>query len=234
MACVLLCPTFVGIDESPLAASDDAANALFSVMRATFWATGEDLLRRLVSALSDTLHRNVVLAETVTTEGAPTAALGLWIAERGRDGFRYCVLPLSAARPDERAVVRAAAESIGRGLVRSFPVRSPSGQPLGQLVVESGARRVSAIAEAALLAPLCARAGAELARLTPQKPAGGCAARLIHMCAWCKGVRDARRSWQTIEEYIRTLTDAGFSHGICPDCARQTPLTGIDASRRRQ
>lgn len=221
MACVLLCLAFVSSNESAVGA-DDGSTALFSVMRATFWATGEDLLRRLVSALSETLRRNVVLAETVTTAGTPTCALGLWIGERGRDGFRYRVVPFSAAAPDEQAIVRVASESIGRGLVRSFPVRSPSGRALGQLVVESGARRVSAIGEAALLAPLCARAGAELARLDVRPPEGGAAAHLVHMCAWCKGVLDARRSWQTIEDYIRTLTDAGFSHGICPDCARQT------------
>ena len=37
----------------------------------------------------------------------------------------------------------------------------------------------------------------------------------------CKGVRDARHSWRQVEDYIKTLTNAAFTHGICPDCAHR-------------
>jgi response regulator RpfG family c-di-GMP phosphodiesterase len=44
---------------------------------------------------------------------------------------------------------------------------------------------------------------------------------LLPICMYCKKVRDDRDYWHQIEEYIRVQTGTGFSHGICPDCARQ-------------
>lgn len=41
---------------------------------------------------------------------------------------------------------------------------------------------------------------------------------LIPICAWCQKVRDDAGSWQGIEAYVHTHTDATFSHSICPDC----------------
>jgi integral membrane sensor domain MASE1 len=43
---------------------------------------------------------------------------------------------------------------------------------------------------------------------------------LLPICAWCKRVRDDHDYWHSVEEYITARTDAQFSHGICPDCAR--------------
>ena len=42
---------------------------------------------------------------------------------------------------------------------------------------------------------------------------------LIPICALCKKVRDDRGYWRRIEEYIRSHSDATFSHGYCPECA---------------
>jgi hypothetical protein len=198
---------------------DEAQGALFAVMRATFWATGEDLLRRLVCALATALGRDFVLAESVTT---PACHLGLWIAESSSEAFRYQSVPFGASVADEAAVARAVSEIMGGATLGAFPVRSPSGRPLGQLLSVVGPRRASAIGEAALLSPQAARAGPELARLRPAQREPGEATALVHMCAWCKGVRDTRRSWHTIEEYLRRLTGAGVSHGICPACTRHT------------
>jgi hypothetical protein len=44
---------------------------------------------------------------------------------------------------------------------------------------------------------------------------------LLPICAWCKKVRDDRGYWEQIESYVRSRTDASFSHGICPDCAKK-------------
>ena len=44
---------------------------------------------------------------------------------------------------------------------------------------------------------------------------------LIPICASCKKIRDDQGYWQAVEVYIRDRTDAEFSHGICPDCARK-------------
>jgi len=44
---------------------------------------------------------------------------------------------------------------------------------------------------------------------------------LLPMCAACRKIRDERDVWHDLESYIRTHTEADFSHGICPDCRRQ-------------
>lgn len=43
----------------------------------------------------------------------------------------------------------------------------------------------------------------------------------IPICASCKKIRDDKGYWQAVEVYIRDRTNAQFSHGICPDCARK-------------
>ncbi len=44
---------------------------------------------------------------------------------------------------------------------------------------------------------------------------------LIPICANCKKIRDDEGFWQQLELYITTHSEAEFSHGICPDCARK-------------
>jgi two-component system, response regulator PdtaR len=44
---------------------------------------------------------------------------------------------------------------------------------------------------------------------------------LLPICASCKRIRDEEGGWQQIEEYITIHSEADFSHGICPQCARQ-------------
>jgi PAS domain S-box-containing protein len=44
---------------------------------------------------------------------------------------------------------------------------------------------------------------------------------LLPICANCKKIRDDTGFWQAVEVFVRQRTDARFSHGICPDCARQ-------------
>lgn len=41
---------------------------------------------------------------------------------------------------------------------------------------------------------------------------------LIPICGWCKNVRNDKGYWSTVEQYVRSRTDATFSHGICPEC----------------
>lgn len=42
----------------------------------------------------------------------------------------------------------------------------------------------------------------------------------LPICASCKKIRDDRGYWNQIESYIRDHSEAEFSHGICPGCAR--------------
>jgi PAS domain S-box-containing protein len=44
---------------------------------------------------------------------------------------------------------------------------------------------------------------------------------LLPICSSCKKIRDERGRWHYLEEYIHDHSEADFSHGLCPDCARQ-------------
>jgi len=44
---------------------------------------------------------------------------------------------------------------------------------------------------------------------------------LLPICANCKKVRDDKGYWNQIESYVREHSEAEFSHGICPSCARE-------------
>ena len=55
---------------------------------------------------------------------------------------------------------------------------------------------------------------------------------LLPICAWCKRVRDDHDYWHSVEEYITERTDAQFSHGICPDCAREVEPRVTDVPAR--
>lgn len=43
----------------------------------------------------------------------------------------------------------------------------------------------------------------------------------LPICANCKKIRDDKGYWNKIESYIRNHSEAQFTHGICPDCARE-------------
>ncbi len=44
---------------------------------------------------------------------------------------------------------------------------------------------------------------------------------LVPICASCKNIRDDKGYWMQIEKYIQDHSEAKFSHGICPECARR-------------
>jgi PAS domain S-box-containing protein len=44
---------------------------------------------------------------------------------------------------------------------------------------------------------------------------------LIPICASCKKIRDDKGYWNQLESYIISRSDAQFSHGICPECAKK-------------
>jgi flagellar basal body-associated protein FliL len=59
---------------------------------------------------------------------------------------------------------------------------------------------------------------------------------LLPICSSCKKIRDDKGYWQQIELYIRDHSDADFSHGLCPDCAKKlygelADETGGDAGK---
>ncbi len=44
---------------------------------------------------------------------------------------------------------------------------------------------------------------------------------LLPICAVCKKIRDDKGYWQQVEVYIHERSEADFSHGVCPECARK-------------
>ncbi len=43
----------------------------------------------------------------------------------------------------------------------------------------------------------------------------------IPICASCKNIRNDQGYWQHIEQYLKEHSEAQFSHGICPECAKK-------------
>ena len=43
----------------------------------------------------------------------------------------------------------------------------------------------------------------------------------LPICANCKKIRDDAGYWQKIEKYIEERSEAKFTHGICPECAKR-------------
>ncbi len=44
---------------------------------------------------------------------------------------------------------------------------------------------------------------------------------ILPTCAFCKDIRDESGNWQEIEDYVTSRTAARFSHGVCPECAKE-------------
>lgn len=43
----------------------------------------------------------------------------------------------------------------------------------------------------------------------------------LPICSSCKRIRDDQGYWNQIESYIKAHSDAEFTHGICPECAKK-------------
>ena len=44
---------------------------------------------------------------------------------------------------------------------------------------------------------------------------------LLPICSSCKNIRDDRGYWTQVEVYISEHSEAGFTHGLCPECAKR-------------
>ncbi|HEY6951897.1 MAG TPA: hypothetical protein VI758_05785 [Bacteroidota bacterium] len=49
---------------------------------------------------------------------------------------------------------------------------------------------------------------------------------LLPICASCKKIRDKNNEWRQLEAYIADHSEASFTHGVCPDCAKK--LYGVE------
>jgi len=44
---------------------------------------------------------------------------------------------------------------------------------------------------------------------------------ILPICSFCKSIRDETGNWTQLEAYISRHSEADFSHGFCPACARE-------------
>lgn len=44
---------------------------------------------------------------------------------------------------------------------------------------------------------------------------------ILPICSYCKKIRDDKGYWEQIEVYIRDHSEAEFTHGLCPECAKK-------------
>jgi hypothetical protein len=44
---------------------------------------------------------------------------------------------------------------------------------------------------------------------------------LLSICASCKRIKNERDTWEPLESYLQSHSEAKFSHGVCPDCLRK-------------
>ncbi len=52
---------------------------------------------------------------------------------------------------------------------------------------------------------------------------------MIPICAWCgRKIRDEEGRWVQLEVYITERSEAQFSHGMCPDCAKKVDTEVIN------
>ncbi len=100
--------------------------------------------------------------------------------------------------------------------------RAKATEPFGYLLKPFEDRELDAVIQVALYK---AKMEAERRRLilelqealTEVKKLSG----LVPICASCKKIRNDEGYWQQLEKYIQEHSEARFSHGICPECARK-------------
>lgn len=44
---------------------------------------------------------------------------------------------------------------------------------------------------------------------------------ILPICSFCKKIRDQEGKWEPLEHYISDRSEAKFSHGMCPECAKK-------------
>ncbi len=57
---------------------------------------------------------------------------------------------------------------------------------------------------------------------------------LLPICSYCKKIRDDQDYWTEVESYLAKVSDAEFSHGVCPSCFEKHLKPRLDELRREQ
>ncbi|GJM45501.1 MAG: hypothetical protein DHS20C21_23430 [Gemmatimonadota bacterium] len=57
---------------------------------------------------------------------------------------------------------------------------------------------------------------------------------LLPICSYCKKIRDDQNYWTDVESYIEAVSDAEFSHGVCPGCFAKHMQPRLDELRQER
>lgn len=112
-----------------------------------------------------------------------------------------------------------------------YPIRMPAGEVFGTLcILDSGARRYSPLQKELMvqfkelleshLALFLANREMEerVEQLTELLAEVKTLRGIIPICSYCKKMRNDAGYWDSVEHYIATRSEAGFTHSICPEC----------------
>jgi PAS domain S-box-containing protein len=191
----------------------------------------EDRYRRLTQALTDYTYtvivENSVPGETIHSP-ACVAVTGYSQEEFRNDPNLWISMVESADRP---AVIRQAREVLAGKNPQPLEHRIIRKDGVRRWVCNTPVARVDAkgmvISYDGLIQDISIRKQAEEERerlvrelqeaLASVKTLRG----MLPICSSCKKIRDDAGYWTQVESYIMLHTDAHFSHGLCPECAKE-------------
>lgn len=140
-----------------------------------------------------------------------------FIPQRSRSAHRDYIRGFSEAGVTNRAMGASQSVSGLRADGEEFPIEASisqvetSGQKLYTVILRDITDRRRAETEREQLIVQLQDALAKIKMLTG----------LLPICANCKKIRDKEGAWNDLEVYLRIHSEAEFTHGICPDCARR-------------
>jgi AmiR/NasT family two-component response regulator len=160
---------------------------------------GEAADGREAIAMAQAVHPDVVLMDL----GMPDMD-GIQAARYLQDHCPIPVVALTAYETPEM-VERASAAGVG-----AYLVKPPGAREVGRAITVAMARFDDLME--------LRRLNAELQKaLNEIKTLKG----MIPICASCKKIRDDEGFWQDVAVYIQKHSEAEFTHGLCPDCAKK-------------
>jgi two-component system, response regulator PdtaR len=158
-------------------------------------ASGEDAIMRAMSDRPDLVLMDIILKGEVD---------GIDAAEKIRRLFHIPVIYLTA-HADEATLQRAKITEPFGYIVKPFRDRDL------HIAIQFALYKAKMETERNALIRQLEGALAEVRTLSG----------LIPICASCKKIRNDDGFWDQVEVYISSHTDARFSHGLCPECARK-------------
>ena len=136
------------------------------------------------------------------------------VVEDARDDARFAENPSVTDDPGIRFYAGAPlidGEGMALGAICAL---GPQPRPL---TAEQG-RALQALARRVIAQLELRRASADLAEAVSNiKTLEG----LLPICSHCKGIRDDKGYWQSVESYVESHSEVDFTHGICPACLQE-------------